>query len=487
MANVFPIHSGRFNLEFLSWGTLLATIALGGIAVFAPVANRHNVILLANLLMGLALLRTSFFPMLAIGLFLFPFLGLLRGRHRKPIVFSLCLLSLAPLILMRSNLDLTWRGVWLSASLAFFSLQNCGAILEIYWNRAEPPTSVFHWLSFSVFFPSLVAGPVGRWSLLGPQLASPRSFQTADGREFVLLVSQGIFKKIVFAAPLYILIDRFFAAPKEYGLIAAFVIAFLFRYAIWADISAHTDWAQGIARIFGVRVSSNFDNPFHTARLADFWRRWHSSLSHWLQDFVFMPLAFGPLRRLLPANVAMVIALLIAFSCLGLWHGLAAGFLVMGLYKGIGVLLAEWLWKTLDGKSAGLKFVQVGTGAVMMIVFMMLPTLLIRMKLDDAIHLLTTVDQFWPTSWLKLTASYDADLETHKLLWPTLLIAVSYEVLQHLSKVAKIKNAPDTSEPCSVVSPFSPWLQVAVISVAVVVFFVFGSFTSWLGFSYVNH
>lgn len=474
-------------MEFLSWGTLLAAITLGGIALFAMNANRHKAILLANLLMGLALLRYSFLPMLSVGLLLFPFLGQLRGPRQKLLVYPLCLLSLAPLIIMRSELDLSWRGIWLSASLAFFCLQNCGAVLEIYWKKAEPPSSVFHWMSFSVFFPSLIAGPVGRWSLLGPQLASPRSFQNSDGQEFFLLVAQGIFKKIVFAAPLYILIDRFFAAPKEFGIIAAVVIAFLFRYAIWADISAHTDWAQGIARIFGVRVSSNFDNPFHTARLADFWRRWHSSLSQWLQDFVFMPLAFGPLRRLLPANVAMVIALLIAFSCLGLWHGLAAGFLVMGLYKGIGVIVAEWLWKFLDKKPLVFRFLQIGSGTVMMIIFMVLPTLLIRMKLDDAIHLLTTVDHLWPTSWLKLTASYDADLETHKLLWPTLLIAFGYEVLQHFSKATKIKTIPESSEPCSVVSPFSPKLQVALISVAVVIFFVFGSFTSWLGFSYVNH
>ncbi len=474
-------------MEFLSWGTFLAALVIGGLSVSSCSANRHMLFFLSNCLMGIALLRFSFFPMFVVGLLIYPFLGHLQGRLRSVLVYPLCILSLVPLIVLRSEMDLSWKGVWLSASLAFFCLQNCGAVFEIYWNRAEAPKSVFLWMSFSTFFPSLVAGPVGRWSMLGPQLAAPRSFQTNDGREYILLLAQGVFKKIVFAAPLYIVIDRFFAAPKEFGLIAALVVAFLFRYAIWADISAHTDWAHGIARIIGVRLSSNFDNPFHTARLADFWRRWHSSLSRWLQDFVFMPLAFGPLRRLLPAKLAMVIALLIAFACLGLWHGLAAGLLVMGLYKGIGVLVAEWIWKSLDRKNFTYRFFQICTGTLMMIVFMVFPTLLIRMSLEDAIHIFTNPDLFWPTSWLKLTAAYDAEIETHKILWPTFLIAVAYEGLQHFSKVKKVANGSEGLEPRSIVSPFNDWTQVALISLAIVVFFVFGSFSAWLGFSYVNH
>lgn len=474
-------------MEFLSWGTFIAAIAIGGVAVSVATAQRHKLLFFMSCLMGLAFLNYSFIPMLVVGLILFPLLKFLLGRHGNKLVFPLCLLSLAPLLILRSEMDLSWRGVWLSASVAFFCLQNCGAILEIYWKKAEAPKSVFLWMSFSIFFPSLVAGPVGRWSALGPQLESPRGFQPDDGREYILLLAQGIFKKIVFAAPLYIVIDRFFAAPKEFGVIAALVVSFLFRYAIWADISAHTDWAQGIARIMGIRLSSNFDNPFHTARLADFWRRWHSSLSRWLQDFVFLPIAFGPLRRLIPANFAMVIALLTAFICLGLWHGLAAGFLFMGLYKGVGVLLAEWLWKALDKKNFAFQTLKVCTGAAMMIVFMVFPTLLIRMSLDDAIHIFTSSDLFWPTSWLKLTASYDAEFETHKILWPTFLIAVAFEGLQHFSKMKKAFGHVDDLEPCSLVSPFDKWTQVAIISVAVVTFFVFGSFSAWLGFSYVNH
>jgi D-alanyl-lipoteichoic acid acyltransferase DltB (MBOAT superfamily) len=474
-------------LDFLSWGTFLAAIAIGGMAVSIPTIHRHKLFFFMNLLMGFAFLGYSFIPLLFVGLLLFPFLKHLRGPHGSKLVYPLCLLSIAPLIALRSEIDLSWRGVWLSASLAFFCLQNCGAVFEIFWGKADAPKSVLHWMSFSAFFPSLVAGPVGRWSALGPQLESPRSFHAEDGREYIFLLAQGIFKKIVFAAPLYFVIDRFFAAPKEFGLIAALVVSFLFRYAVWADISAHTDWAQGIARILGIRLCSNFDNPFHTARLADFWRRWHSSLSRWLQDFVFMPIAFGPLRRLIPANIAMVVALLIAFICLGLWHGLAAGFLVMGLYKGVGVLVAEWLWKSLDRKHIAFQIIKIFSGAAMMVVFMVFPTLLIRMSLDDAIHIFTSSDLFWPTSWLKLTAAYDAEDLTHKVLWPTFAIAVAFECLQHVSKMKKNQGIVETSEPCSLVSPFSTWTQVAIISTAIVIFFVFGSFSTWLGFSYVNH
>lgn len=478
-------------MEFLSWGTFLAAIFVGGVSVFYEPQKRYRVVFIANCVLGAAILRHSFAPMLIVGSMLFPFFQHLRGRFGNFLVYPLCLWTLAPLILLRGELELSWRGLWLSASLAFFCLQNCSAILEVYWNKAEAPQSFLRWMSFSIFFPSLIAGPVGRWSNLGPQLSSPKAFQIDDGRECIFLISQGIFKKIVFAVPLYIIVDRFFAAPREFGITAALIVAFIFRYAIWADISAHTDWAQGISRLIGIRLSSNFDNPFHTARLADFWRRWHMSLSQWLQDFVFMPLAFGPLRKVFSAKLSMVFALLIAFAFLGLWHGIALSFLLMGVYKGIGVVISEWVWKSFEKPSSnptfGVKLAQTTTGVFFMWAFMIVPTLLIRMKLEDAIYLISTDDHLWPTSWLKLTAMFDAELETYKILWPTVLIAGAFETLQHFSKAKRREAGFSATEPCSVVSPFNKWTQVAIISVAVLLFFVFGSFTTWLGFSYVNH
>lgn len=436
--------------------------------------------------MGFLFFGKAFVPMIVVTFITFLFLKKLN----KAMVGTLCLLSLAPLILLRSNLELTWRGVWLSASLAFFCLQNCGAVLEIFWKRAKVPADLAHWLCFSVFFPSLIAGPVGRWSSLSEQILSPGRFRTEDGKEVLLLIGQGIFKKIVFAAPLLFLVDRFFAAPKEFGATVAIVIAFIFRYAIWADISAHTDWAHAFSRTLGIRLGPNFDNPFHTAQLADFWRRWHMSLSQWLQDFVFLPLAFGPLRRWFSAPWAMAIGLLIAFIGLGLWHGITLGLFVMGLYKGVGVLISEWIWKIFDKKSDSnrlFKVLKFSSGICMIVLFMVLPTLLIRLNINDAIVLFNHKDHAWPTSWQNLTATFDADIHIHELIWPTFAIAFSFEILQYFSKKLKALNPTLFAEPTSVLAPFTEWLQVTLISVAVILFFVFGKFSTWLGFSYVNH
>lgn len=400
--------------------------------------------------------------------------------------------TIGPLVFLRWPLETSeisrLRTLWVSASFAFYSLQSCGALLDIYWRRADAPQSLTRWLAFGLFFPSLIAGPIARWKELGADIDAPIPFQKSHGREALLLLAQGLFKKMVLAAPLFFFLDRYFADPLKHGWITAIAMAFFLRYAIWAEIGSHTDWARAGAKLLGYGLPVNFNYPFQTLRLAEFWRRWHMSLSSWLQDYIFTPMALGRLRRIMPPRLAMVVALLVAFSALGLWHGLTISFLFMGLFKGLGVLTSEWSWKKAERGGGFPFFLYRATVAPLLIfVFLVLPTLLIRMDLSIFQSIFTRPDYGFSTSWPRLTEVYDADSIVHRSFAPYLALALGYELLLWANrKRQSFVNDVDNRGAWDFFA-LTQWQQSLILLVGFLLFLIFAEFDASLGFSYVSH
>ena len=197
------------------------------------------------------------------------------------------------------------------------------------------------------FFPSVVAGPIERGRALLPQLAGPGP-SWPDLSQGGALLLWGFFKKRVIADQLAPLVNTVFSAPGEQAdwAIAAAVGAYAVQ--IYMDFSGYTDIATGLARLFGNRLSPNFDRPYSAQSIGDFWRRWHMSLSQWLRDYLFLPLAYrlgARIRRdrfwgLKVDDLITVLAGLVTMVLCGLWHGATAPFLVWGLGHGVWLALS---------------------------------------------------------------------------------------------------------------------------------------------------
>ncbi len=482
-------------MDLISWQSFLYFLIIPLLVWSAGESRRAFTICLFNLIFLVFWLRESSAIVLTSSFATYFIARRLQSPPSKRAHWWLAfgiLITLGPLILFRWPLEAEnisrLRGIWMSGSLAFFCLQSCGALLEIYWNRAEPPRTLARWMAFSIFFPNLLAGPIARWKELGATIDTPMTFNKEHGNEALLLFGQGLFKKMVLAAPFLFILDRYFTEPLKHGWVTAIGMAFLLRYAIWAEISSHTDWARAGAHLLGYRLPNNFHYPFQTLRLAEFWRRWHMSLSLWLQDYVFSPIALGPLRRWISPKLAMVVALMVAFSGLGLWHGITVSFLAMGFVKGLGVLISEWSWRNAEKQRGWLFLIYRATVApAMLLLFLVLPTLLIRTDLATLLTVFSKPDHGLATSWLRLTEIYDGDSLIHRTMYPYLLIAIGYEGLLWLNRRRQASRASMDVQSSWDFAALSPWPRGVILLIGFILFLIFAEFEASLGFSYVNH
>ena len=183
---------------------------------------------------------------------------------------------------------------------------------------------------YILFFPHLVAGPVVRPVEFLPQIARPKRFDWARVQMGAQQFLVGLFKKTVIADQVATCIDPVFKDPGAYGSAALWLAVLGYAVQIYCDFSGYTDMALGLAQTFGFKLPNNFNAPYLASSPADFWRRWHISLSRWLRDYLYIPLGgnrHGPTRTMVNLFVTMLLG--------GLWHGANWTFVVWGAYHGI--------------------------------------------------------------------------------------------------------------------------------------------------------
>lgn len=224
----------------------------------------------------------------------------------------------------RVTLDVT-----LPVGISFFTFQALSYTVDVYRGQLRARRSFVDVATFVALFPQLVAGPIERASALLPQVEGQRRFSADAARTGALLIAWGYFKKLVIADNVGLIADKVFAieAPGFHVLWAG-VLAFGIQ--IFADFSAYSDIARGVARWLGFELMVNFDNPYFARSPQEFWRRWHISLSTWFRDYVYIPL--GGSRRGLPRELANI---MMVFLLSGLWHGANWTFVLWGGYHGL--------------------------------------------------------------------------------------------------------------------------------------------------------
>ena len=223
----------------------------------------------------------------------------------------------------------------LPAGISFYTFQSMSYTIDVYRGHAPARTRFVDVAAFVSFFPHLVAGPIMRATNLLPQFERDRTFSPSAARDATLLIIWGLFKKLVIADNVGVIANKVFSLESpEFFVLWAGVFAFAIQ--IYADFSAYTDIARGVAKWYGFDLIRNFERPYLASGPADFWRRWNISLSTWFRDYVYIPLGGsrrGPWRE--AANI------MITFLVSGLWHGASWNYVLWGAYHGALLLIAR--------------------------------------------------------------------------------------------------------------------------------------------------
>lgn len=229
----------------------------------------------------------------------------------------------------------------LPVGISFYTFESLSYCIDVYRGKTAPAKSPLDLLFFITFFPKLVAGPIARPSDLLPQIARPPSVDTKRVGDGLFLIVTGLFKKIVFADYVSVnLVDRVFDNPDAFTGLEVVVGLYAFTLQIYADFSGYTDIARGSAKLFGIELPENFDRPYQSKSPAEFWRRWHMTLSTWLRDYLYFPLGgsrHGELRTYF--NLWLTIFLI------GLWHGASWTFVIYGALQATAVALHRFVTK----------------------------------------------------------------------------------------------------------------------------------------------
>ncbi|MCA9125838.1 MAG: MBOAT family protein [Planctomycetales bacterium] len=229
-------------------------------------------------------------------------------------------------------------GFLLPVGISFYTFQAIGYVVDVYWGKVAAERSWLRTTLFVSFFPQLVAGPIERANRLLPALKKNIYFRRRNIHCGCWLILWGLFKKVVIADRLALLVDSAYEQPDQATANLLAIATYAFAFQIYCDFSGYTDMAIGSAKIFGIDLMQNFRVPYLASSLREFWGRWHISLSTWFRDYLYIPL--GGNR----ANWwRWTINILIVFCVSGLWHGAKWTYVVWGLIHGSAILVEQLL------------------------------------------------------------------------------------------------------------------------------------------------
>jgi alginate O-acetyltransferase complex protein AlgI len=241
----------------------------------------------------------------------------------------------------RLGLHLRWEPwhIILPVGISFYTFQSISYSIDVYRGHVTPPRRFLDFALFVAFFPQLVAGPIQRATHFLPQVIEPRRVELDQVARGAFLILYGLFKKTVIADGLAETVNAVYNSTGSSSGIDVLLATYLFVLQIYCDFSGYTDIARGVAKLMGFNLSKNFMTPFYAASPSEYWTRWHISLSSWVKDYVYFPLALHYLRRA-DSKVNEYKPHVYAMILMGLWHGAAWTYVLWGVYHGF--MLVMW-------------------------------------------------------------------------------------------------------------------------------------------------
>jgi len=225
-----------------------------------------------------------------------------------------------------ATLQPTRLAIILPVGISFYTFQTLSYTIDVYRKKLKPTDDPLAFFAYVSFFPQLVAGPIERATSLLPQFSQKRNFDYHNATRGVVQIIWGLFKKVVIADNCAFIVQQIFTDYADYSGSTLVLGALFFAFQIYGDFSGYSDIAIGTARLFGFELKTNFSYPYFSRDVAEFWRRWHISLSSWFRDYLYIPLGGNRGNK-----IQTIRNILIVFLVSGFWHGANWTFIFWGL------------------------------------------------------------------------------------------------------------------------------------------------------------
>jgi len=230
-----------------------------------------------------------------------------------------------------SELSYVTLNIILPVGISFYTFQTLSYTIDVYREKLKPSNDPIAFFAYVSFFPQLVAGPIERAINLLPQFEKNRTFDYERAKDGARQILWGFFKKIVIADNVGTYVDQFYNNPGNFTASELALGAFYFSFQIYCDFSGYSDIAIGTARIFGFDLMKNFNFPYFSRDIGEFWRRWHISLSTWFRDYLYIPLGGSKVNT----KAHLFFNVMVIFVVSGLWHGANWTFVVWGFLNAV--------------------------------------------------------------------------------------------------------------------------------------------------------
>ena len=251
---------------------------------------------------------------------------------------------------MGVDLDFLHLNVLLPVGISFYTFQTLSYTIDVYREKLTPTNNFINFALFVSFFPQLVAGPIERASSLLPQLTQKKKkFNVLQFKQGIVLIVTGLFRKVMIGDTSGRYVDHIFGNIEMYKSSEVIVALILFSVQIYADFSGYSKIARGTAKLLGIELMKNFEQPYLSTSITEFWRRWHISLSSWLKDYLYFSL--GGNRK---GKRKMYRNLMLTMLLGGLWHGASWNFVIWGGLHGIYLIIHKFMLKNRKIRSANI-------------------------------------------------------------------------------------------------------------------------------------
>ena len=247
--------------------------------------------------------------------------------------------------LTRTKNEISYLKLFVPIGISFYTMQAIGYLVDVYFGRIEAEKNFFKLFLFMIFFPTLMEGPICRWTDLNNQLFEGKSINSDSFINGFIRIVWGLFKRMVISDRLNAAIIFFYKPSASYTGLMIFICMLVTTIQLYMEFSGTIDIVIGTARIFNIKLPENFKQPFLAKSAAEFWRRWHISLGTWFREYVYIPL--GGNRVSVPRHI---FNLALVWFLTGLWHGAAWNFIFWGLFYGCFIILEKYVFSRVFAK-----------------------------------------------------------------------------------------------------------------------------------------
>ncbi|KAA1246942.1 MBOAT family protein [Aquimarina sp. RZ0] len=237
----------------------------------------------------------------------------------------------------------------LPVGISFYTFQTLSYTIDIYRKQLKPTTDIVSFFTYISFFPQLVAGPIERAANLLPQIESKRKFEISYFKSGIFQIFIGLFRKIVVADNLAVYVDSVYGDVAVHNTTTLVIATIFYAFQIYFDFAGYSDIAIGSAKLLGFKFERNFNTPYFSKSITEFWRRWHMSLSFWLRDYLYISLG-GNRKGIKITYRNLMITMLLG----GLWHGSSWNFVIWGAIHGLFLMIEKYIFSKSSYRSFGI-------------------------------------------------------------------------------------------------------------------------------------